>query len=57
MRDIIVVESTVGGWDVRVARGATFSHHRSREDAERAAEQLRKRGPRLRGRSARRRPS
>ena len=56
MRDIIVVESTVGGWDVRVKRGATFSHHRSREDAERAAEQLRKRGPRLRGK-ARRRPS
>jgi hypothetical protein len=54
MPKIIVVKSTVGGWDVRVARGATFSHHRSREDAERAAEQLRKRGPRLRGRATRR---
>jgi hypothetical protein len=54
MRDIIVVESTVGGWDVRVARGATFSHHRSREEAERAAEKLRERGPRLRGRPVRR---
>jgi hypothetical protein len=54
MRKIIIVESTVGGWDVRVPRGATFSHHRTREDAERAAEQLRQRGPRLRGRTARR---
>ena len=54
MPEIIVVQSTLGGWDVRVPRGATFSHHRSRKDAERAAEQLRKRGPRLRGRTARR---
>ena len=56
MSKIIVVPSTIGGWDVRVARGATFSHHRSREEADRAAEQLRKRGPRLRTR-ANRRPS
>ena len=48
---IIVVPSTIGGWDVRVARGATFSHHRSREEAARAAEQLLKRGPRLRTRA------
>ena len=54
MSNVIVVPSVVGGWDVRVARGATFSHHRSREDAERAAELLRKRGPRLRGRPVRR---
>jgi hypothetical protein len=44
MSKVIVVESVVGGWDVRVARGATFSHHRSREEAERAAKALRARG-------------
>jgi hypothetical protein len=48
MPEIIVVPSTVGGWDVRVRRGATFSHHRSREEAERAAERLRERGVRPR---------
>ena len=44
MSNVIVVPSVVGGWEVRVQRGATFSHHRSREDAERAAKALRARG-------------
>jgi hypothetical protein len=44
MSNVIVVPSVVGGWEVRVQRGATFSHHRSREEAERAAEALRARG-------------
>jgi hypothetical protein len=57
MSEIIVVPSTVGGWDVRVPRGATFSHHRSREEAERAAKLLRERGPRLRKPAPARRPS
>jgi hypothetical protein len=54
MSKVIVVPSVVGGWDVRVARGATFSHHRSREEAERAAKALRARGTGKPARRARR---
>ena len=54
MSKVIVVESVVGGWDVRVARGATFSHHRSREEAERAAQALRERGTSMPARRSRR---
>ena len=54
MSNVIVVPSVVGGWDVRVARGATFSHHRSREEAERAAKALRARNTAKPARRARR---
>jgi hypothetical protein len=54
MSNVIVVPSVVGGWEVRVPRGATFSHHRSREEAERAAKALRARGTAKPARRARR---
>jgi hypothetical protein len=54
MSKVIVVPSVVGGWEVRVQRGATFSHHRSREEAERAAKALRARGAAKPSRLARR---
>jgi hypothetical protein len=54
MSKVIVVPSVVGGWEVRVQRGATFSHHRSREEAERAAKALRARGTSMPARRSRR---
>jgi hypothetical protein len=54
MSNVIVVPSVVGGWEVRVKRGATFSHHRSREEAERAAKALRARGAPMPARRTRR---
>jgi hypothetical protein len=54
MSKVIVVPSVVGGWEVRVQRGATFSHHRSREEAERAAKALRDRGTSMPARRSRR---
>jgi hypothetical protein len=54
MSNVIVVPSVVGGWEVRVQRGATFSHHRSREEAERAAKALRDGGASMPPRRSRR---